>query len=400
MQDLNNISLLIISDNPTHIRLLSDLFEKITPLRFEVDVTDTVAQACLYLEAKPIRIVLLDYHLRGNADNQALIKLSSDFPERPILEFGDLHGSDVEQALLLDGAQDYLPLSRITPTGLMRAVCRSLERHKMISESEALKQNVHLLSEVKQVNEQLHRRNDEILQFYQTISHELKTPLTSIQSFASILDDGLAGELNEQQREYLAIILKNCGHMTVVINDLLTIASMETQKFQLDKKPVDIQELLERDVTAFRPIAEQSNRSLRLELEDCGVLQIDGMRITAVINNLLSNAVKYTDEGGDIVVRLRDMPQINSVEVSVADDGIGIGDAHLQRLFDRLYQVRGEEGDGYKRSGLGLGLHICQQIVELHNGHIRVSSELGRGSVFAFTLPKKQGGKHGKSIGG
>lgn len=391
MLDFKNINLLIVSDKRAHVRQLAELFTAITPIEFILDIAEDVDRACSQLREKPIRLILLDYHLHGNLDNRALIQLSNQFPEQPIIEFGDLHGQEIEQALLLDGAQDYLPLSRITSTGLMRAVCRSLERHRIISESEALKQNEHLLAEVKQVNDKLRSRNDEILQFYQTISHELKTPLTSIQSFASILDDGIAGDMNEQQREYLAIILKNCGHMAIVVNDLLTIASMETHKFDLHKKPVDVRALVERTVIAFGPIAEQSDRQLSMDLEDCGTFYMDDMRVTAVINNMLSNAVKYTESGGRITVALRDLPRDDAAEISVQDDGIGIDEQHLRRLFDRLYQVRADKIDRYKRSGLGLGLYICQQIVELHHGRIYVSSQLNKGTTFAFTLPKHGG---------
>lgn len=379
------IDQLIISHNQARISVLMDLASKIKQLSFSIDVADDIDTAIDLLSEKKFHIVFLDYHLQANEDNLALIELTTKFPEIPVLEFGDLQGNDIEQALLLDGAQDYLPIPRITAIGLMRAVCRSLERHRMISESEALKQNVQLLSELKSINKQLYLRNEEIMQFYQTISHELKTPLTSIQSFVTILLDQIAGDINDEQKDYLQIILKNCQQLAMSVNDLLTVASLDTAKFKLHCREMSLVGLARRVVKSFEPTAVSRQIRLRLTAEQVPAIWADEMRLAEVLNNFLSNALKFTPEGGQVDVFVLQGDKPGTVAIKVRDSGIGIEQKHLRRLFDRLYQVDSKKEQG--KAGLGLGLHICQQIISLHGGQVNVDSELGQGSTFSFILP-------------
>ena len=379
------IDQLIISHSQARVDVLLGLSRNIKQLKFSIVVVSDLDEAMQLLANKHFHIVFLDYHLAANEDNVALIQLTNAYPEIPVLEFGDLQGNDIEQALLLDGAQDYLPLPRITAIGLMRAVCRSLERHRMISESEALKQNVKLLSEVKSVNKQLRLRNEEIMQFYQTISHELKTPLTSIQSFVTILLDQISGEINDEQKDYLQIILKNCQQLSISVNDLLTVASLDTQKMKLYCREISLLSLVRRVVKSFEPIAASGNVRLRLSAEQIPAIYADEMRLAEVLNNLLSNALKYTPEGGQVDISVVYGNESGVVQVLVRDSGVGIDKKHFNRLFDRLYQVDDKNTQG--KAGLGLGLHICQQIISMHGGEINVDSELGQGSTFSFILP-------------
>lgn len=239
-------------------------------------------------------------------------------------------------------------------------------------------------AEQRRTNRDLLSKNQEIQNFYHTLSHELKTPLTSAREFVAIILDGLAGDTNPTQREYLHIVLESCNQLRVCINDLLDATRLETGKLSIELKPAALDELLERAVTTLQSRAAGKDLALHC---DCAPglpeILIDEHRITQVITNLLNNAVKFTRTGGSITVSAGVVGDV--VEVSVRDTGSGIPADQIEHIFDRLYQVK--NGDATTEQGVGLGLYICRELVRLHGGDIRVASAPGRGSTFTFTLP-------------
>jgi PAS domain S-box-containing protein len=242
-------------------------------------------------------------------------------------------------------------------------------------------------AQLERSNADLRHKNQEIQNFYHTLSHELKTPLTSAREFIAIVVDGLAGRLNSTQKEYLRVALESCNQLRVCINDLLDATRLETGKLSIELKPASLGELVERVVKALRPAAAGKRIQLDCEVEsDLPAVSLDEIRITQVVTNLLNNALKFTESGGRILVQVSFSPdRTDTVEVSVADTGRGIPADQLGRIFDRLYQVK--SGDASSEQGVGLGLYICRELVRLHGGDITVESKVGAGSTFAFTLP-------------
>ena len=243
--------------------------------------------------------------------------------------------------------------------------------------------------QVERTNADLRRKNDEIQNFYHTLSHELKTPLTSAREFVSIVMDGLAGGINETQREYLRIALESCNQLRVCINDLLDATRLETGKLSIDLKPTALGELAQRVVTTLHPAAAGKRIRLGCEVErGLAPVELDESRITQVIINLVNNALKFTESGGEITVSVvASAEKEGFVEVSVSDTGRGIPEQQIERIFDRLFQVK--SGDATTEQGVGLGLFICRELVRLHGGDIRVESKVGAGSTFTFDLPRK-----------
>jgi PAS domain S-box-containing protein len=242
-------------------------------------------------------------------------------------------------------------------------------------------------AKLEQTNRDLMRRNQEIQSFYHTLSHELKTPLTSAREFISILMEGLAGPVTETQQEYLGVALDSCNQLRVCINDLLDATRLETGKLTLQLQPASLTGLIQRILTAMGPRAAEKKLALIDELQpELPPVPMDETRITQVVTNLLNNAIKHTRPGGTIIVRAgqsTDRPQL--VEVSVTDTGCGIPPEECERIFDRLYQIKA--GDASNEQGVGLGLYLCRELVQLHGGGIQVESEVGRGSTFSFFLP-------------
>ena len=245
-------------------------------------------------------------------------------------------------------------------------------------------------AKLEESNRDLTRRNEEIQSFYHTLSHELKTPLTSAREFVSMVMDNLAGPINQTQAEYLAIVKKGCDQMRVCINDLLDATRVETGKLTLEMKPVLPGPLLQRIITAMSPKAAGKGITFLNKVEtDLPEAMLDEFRITQVVTNLLNNAINYTPANGRIAVQAQVVPgQPEWFQVSIEDTGRGIPAEDLDRIFDRLYQVK--TGDATNGNGIGLGLYLCRELVHAHGGGISVSSEPGKGSMFSFVLPTNQ----------
>jgi signal transduction histidine kinase/CheY-like chemotaxis protein len=222
-------------------------------------------------------------------------------------------------------------------------------------------------------------------EFVSTVSHELRTPLTSIKGYVDLVVDGEAGEINEVQREFLTIVQENSDRLVTLINDLLDISRIESGRVHLNIQPVDVGEVFADVLGTFRTMIDQAGLEVEVEVHEAlPQASADRDRLGQVLANLVSNAVKYSPEGG--TVTLRAQPHEDWVVASVADQGIGIEEEHLEQLFSKFYRV----DSSYTRDigGTGLGLSICKSIVELMGGHIGVRSEAGVGSTFSFSLPQ------------
>jgi len=252
-------------------------------------------------------------------------------------------------------------------------------------------------SQIERTNLDLRRKNEEVQNFYHTLSHELKTPLTSAREFISIVMDGLAGGLNPTQREYLGIAKESCNQLRVCINDLLDATRLETGKLSIELKPASLGVAVQRVVTALTPAASGKGIELSCEIEpDLPKVDIDESRITQVVTNLLNNALKFTETGGRIEVVVAASAEDDFLEVSVSDTGRGIPREQMDRIFDRLYQIK--SGDATTEQGVGLGLYICRELVRLHGGDIRVESAVGVGSTFTFTVPRRVSSQRGNLL--
>jgi len=253
-----------------------------------------------------------------------------------------------------------------------------------------------LAANVNRMNDELQRLYRELetasrhkSEFLANMSHELRTPLNAIIGFSQVLRDGLFGEVNAKQEEYLEDILTSGHHLLALINDVLDLSKVEAGQVQLELAPFSIQDALERGVSMVREQATRNDVQVTLHANDgLHVVTGDERRVRQVIFNLLSNAVKFTSAGGSVDVTATRAN--GEVRVSVADTGPGITEDDLGRIFEEFQQT---EAGARQHEGTGLGLALSKRFVEMHGGRIWCDSEVGKGSTFVFTIPSAAVGR-------
>jgi PAS domain S-box-containing protein len=221
-------------------------------------------------------------------------------------------------------------------------------------------------------------------EFVSLVSHELRTPLTSIKGFTQMVLDGDAGEINEEMREFLGIVLSNADRLVALVNDLLDLSRIESGRIQLKSETVDLDEVVQTVASTMRQKLKEKQQSLAVTVDPAATYVTgDKDKLVQVLTNYVSNAHKYTQAGGDIRVAIRQQGDFASVTVS--DNGYGIAPEDQARLFARFYRV--DNAMTREVGGTGLGLSIVKQLIELQGGQVGVQSVLGAGSTFTFTVP-------------
>ncbi|HEY7062586.1 MAG TPA: response regulator [Chloroflexota bacterium] len=221
-------------------------------------------------------------------------------------------------------------------------------------------------------------------EFVSQVSHELRTPLTAIKGFTDMLLDGDAGDLDEEQEEYLNIVKQNVDRLVSLINDLLDISRIESGRVKLQLESINLGAIVESVVTTMRPLVEGKSQTLAVAVEPALPLaRGDHDRIVQVVTNLVSNAYKYTPTGG--AIRVEAGRDGDLARIAVRDSGIGIAPEDVAQLFTRFFRV--DSSLTREIGGTGLGLSIVKSIVEMHGGTVVVESEPDKGSTFSFTVP-------------
>ncbi len=225
--------------------------------------------------------------------------------------------------------------------------------------------------------------------FIHSITHDLRSPMTSIRGFLEFLMDGSAGEINEQQKEFLEIIDRSSQRLLVMISDILDVAKMESGSMPMEMEEVDIRsEVVDSVLETMSSQARKDKVEIKvIQKNDLKTVKADKNLLERVFVNLVSNALKFTPEGGEIRMELEDKG--DKIQAAVEDTGSGMPEEMCKKIFDKFEQVHGSKG---KRKGTGLGLTITKYIIEAHGGKIRAESKPGKGSRFEFWIPRSESG--------
>jgi PAS domain S-box-containing protein len=254
------------------------------------------------------------------------------------------------------------------------------DRNGVVREILCVGNDITKIKKAEELLKQMDRRKSD---FVANVSHEFKNPLGNMRLSLDYMQSGAAGAVTEKQGRMLTIARQNTERLIRLVTDLLDVAKIEAGKMKLKKEEVAIAALAEEVIASNSD--ELSAKAMALEKnfsESAGSVWADRDKLTEVIINLLSNAVKYTPAGGKITLNLSGTKK--EARFEICDSGPGIAKEDSQKLFDKFERLTAE-----REEGTGLGLAITKDIIALHKGKIWVESELGKGSQFIFTLPRK-----------
>lgn len=301
-------------------------------------------------------------------------------------------GTQIQSALKMSEL-----LHRIADAFILEGIKRAMSaRMHMATVEEANRELTEKNKRLAQAVDRLQEADRIKSNFLATVSHELRTPLTSVIGYSEMLLEGIAGELNEEQREYVRTVMEKGDQLLQLITGILDISRMDAGEMRFEKTAFDLDEVVSIALSTIAPHARRKRITVACELKEHLPNALgDRDKVRQVLLNLLNNAIKFTPEGGRIKVtatigRLQSANADSAtpgVHISVQDSGIGVPAEHQKRIFDPFYQV--DNTSTREFGGTGLGLNIVKRFVEGHGGSVWVESpvENNKGSAFHFTLP-------------
>jgi two-component system phosphate regulon sensor histidine kinase PhoR len=396
-----------LSEIDTLYRIGRTLATALDPQTITAEVTDAVRQVLGVAHAS-----LISLASSGPDLETPLRHVLRDATVLPRLERGEVIGSadmiaPLERWALTHGAQSYVLVPGIANGRLICVLCADngaepFEFHASVlrflrslaAQTALAVSNAALFAELQRNNQQLAEANTKLQeldklksQFLSVATHELRTPLSIILGYNSMLAESLNDRLSDDEKDTLRESVTACKRLIRLVNSMLDITQIESGKMRMNYASSDLRRIVGGVITLFQQEARTKQIRLGMEVPSrWPKVILDSERIEQVLVNLLGNALKFTPAGGSVVVAVRHLPEARSVQVSVRDTGIGIAPEARDKIFDEFAQV--ERGMKKRhREGSGLGLAIARRIVEAHQGSLQVESEPGRGSKFFFTIP-------------
>jgi signal transduction histidine kinase len=372
MHDVDDVAsairLLLIEDSP------SDAILSEAQLRDSVFATATIehesslAAGLARLEEGGFDAVLVDLGLPDSEGLDTFLRVAEAAGTAAVVVVTGLADARLAEDAVCLGAQDYLIKAGSRPGEFGRAVDYAIRRQRLLDE--------------------LARARDEQLEtkdrFLSHVSHELRSPLSVVHQFASLLFDGVAGPLSADQRDFLGVLIRNVGQLRVMIDDLLEVGRVQRGRLAVDCRALDLRGLLADAVTAYAPAAEHRDIALSLDAGFLPAVVADEERIREVLANVIDNALKFTAPGGSVA--LEGMADGEGyVRVTARDTGCGVRAEDLDRIFEQFFQA--EQSDEVSRHGLGLGLFVCKDLVQRQGGAMWAESTHGQGTAISFTVP-------------
>ncbi len=395
-----NTELVLVADDEDEDRL--PILDIVRGDGFQTHEARNGSQAIELLEKNHYDLVITDIVMPGATGFEVLRVARARNPQVICIVMTG-HGS-LESAIdaLRLGAYSYL-LKPCDPASVRNCLQRGLEKQRLTKELQLRNQELETLnseldarvqaatSELRGLNLRIQNEMASLQEvdklksaFLANVSHDLKTPLTSIVGYAEFLLTNDELSLPPQEKDSLAKICQSAAHMQELINQLVEAARLTSGKIKLNPRALDVTEFLGEAAAMVLTQAQAKGLSLHTHWEgkESVVLHADHSRLLEILSNLLSNALRFTPSGGRIL--LRAWPEKDFIHFSVEDSGPGIAAQHQARIFERFYQV--EKAAERNSQGLGLGLSIARDLVELHGGRIWVQSAPGQGTQFHFTI--------------
>ena len=368
-------AILIVDDNPNNLNLLFDLLDE---AGFEVLVSQNGESALKRAEGAQPDIILLDVMMPGmdGFETCRRLKALKATQHIPVIFMTALAGTDSKIKGFELGAVDYIT----KPIQAPEVLARVRTHLTILSLQKDLQVKNEMLSTMLEKEKELNALKS---QFVSMVSHEFKTPLTTIALSSDLLkryDDRMS---TQERREELSVIEKTIEHMSELLDNVLTVSRWEAGKIKFEPEAIELQPFCQRLAARYQALCESTHTIEFAVKTTHDTLTIDPTLFEYILSNLLSNAIKYSPDGGRVSFGIDE--QGEAVSFRISDQGLGIPHADRQNLFESFH--RGENVGNIK--GTGLGLSIVKKLVELHHGTIEVKSQLNHGSTFIITIPRK-----------
>ena len=365
------LQVLLVEDSAGDVRLLREMLSREKPDSFEVTHLVRLSQAEVHLAKGGVDIVLLDMGLPDGHGLETVRRAHAVAPGVPLIVLTGLEDEALAAEAMTEGAQDYMIKGQIESRALPRALRHAIERHRMQTEADLFRKHQVQFKE----------------EFLSHVSHELRSPLSAIRLFVTILRDKLAGELNLEQGQYLEVVLRNVKQLQSMIDDLFEVSGIQAGKLRIELQRTSASDAIAYTVNTLQAAATAKHITLSFDIESpLPSVLADPTRVRQILIILVDNAIKFTPEEGAVKVQARaDKEDPQRLVVEVSDSGPGISPDMTDRIFDRLAQAPDPTAAG--RKGLGLGLFICKELVTRQGGRICATSAPGQGAVFTVTLP-------------
>lgn len=390
--ETGDVTVLLIDDDPDHLEMLELMLRRRQKSRnaqrtLNIETFTDPAEALAHLSLIDSAVIVCDFEFPdGTGLDWMPHLLKSD--AGPVIFLTAHADAEMASRAFKNGASDFLLKDSVAenPELLEHAISGALRRSRLESRNNELQRELMIAnSELEQKNEKLRELMDTAHRFVDDVAHEFRTPLTVIKEFASILDDGMAGEVNTKQHEYLGFIEHATRELAQLVDDFLDCSKLRAGKLRVDRRPFEVADLL----ASVRPMlqcrAASKNITITENIEpNLARVFADEHMASRVIVNLTVNAIKFSPPNSEIVVYAR-TGSVGDVEIGTTDAGPGLSTDEQKFLFERFNQVGRLRRTSEK--GFGLGLTIAKELVWLNLGSMDIRSTPGEGSTFSFTLP-------------
>jgi signal transduction histidine kinase len=375
------IRVLLVDDDADDFALIKDLLADAISLKFTLDWISDYEQGLVSICSGCYDAVLLDFRLGAKTGLELLTEARRLGCEAPVVILTGLSDNEIDLAVMQGGADYYLEKSRLDAVLLERTIRYAIQQRELEVELEQrVRQRTEELDRANEALQLASRRKDE---FIATLAHELRNPLAPIRNALEILR--LSGDAPEAVASARALLQRQVGQLTRLIDDLLDVSRITRGKLRLNPERLAFSDVLDAALEQSRPLLDKSLQRLSVEVpEEPIYITGDRVRLAQVFTNILNNAAKYSDPGGQVTLTAK---KINDrLMISIRDTGIGISPKVLEHIFDPFTQVEGNPQR--TQGGLGIGLNLVRSLVEMHDGKIEARSEgPGRGSEFSVILP-------------
>ncbi|MFT5453410.1 MAG: signal transduction histidine kinase [Enterobacterales bacterium] len=378
-----SINILLIDEDHISRKMIEKSLNKLPNSSYRLEISKINREGIAKAISEHIDCIIINHDNSSDGCIFLLEKLRDHnfLDVMPVIFFTSSDDQLTLARILKAGANDYLLKEKINTATLKKSIDSVISDARMRAELNTKN------SIIEKTTQHLQNKTNELESFYHNVSHELKTPLTSIREFSSMLLDEVAGPLNKSQKEYARICIDSCDRAANYINSLLDLIRCDAGSLKIEPSKVLVKSIVDDAVSLVKQTLPKNSVKIKYSIRTKKeFIHADRDKILQVLINLINNAVKNSNDGSVVSISVRDaMPTRDEVIIKVKDTGNGIHPNKLDHIFERNFQLENLEPGTYEP--IEMGLYLSQKIVERHHGEIFVESSLGAGSTFAITLP-------------